>query len=460
MPQLPGLREELLDMVARELDAADALFARSAAEPALDTELERRLAGPATPLITALDAWEDAPPEARSLLAVNEANVRRFASLIEEAATWPGLRLVGADGADAAWMLAQHADRANELRRSWLPLLAAAVESGDADPRHLAALTDRVAAVAGEQQVYGTVVLLADDGEIEYPLPVADAAKLEERRRAIGLPESRAEAPYLGEGDLIPYGPDRGSVPVNLWPMVVEGHVSVEASLEADVRPVHRIWATRPGDRRFGRLRALARERGVRIETVAPETIDELASGRTHGGVIALVGPRRERSVGTLLAEAGEGSLIVMLDGIEDPFNFGQAVRALYAAGVDGLVVRRSWETAVSTVTRASAGASELIPTARTASAEEAAGASRRVGMRIACAVASEDAAELTGTDLSGGLFVLIGGERRGVTRSFVDQADLRVRIGYGREGAPELGAATSAAIIGFEALRQRRSRS
>ena len=50
-----------------------------------------------------------------------------------------------------------------------------------------------------------------------------------------------------------------------------------------------------------------------------------------------------------------------------------------------------------------------------------------------------------------------IGGERRGVTRSFVDQADSRIRIGYGREGAPELGAATSAAIIGFEALRQRR---
>jgi 23S rRNA (guanosine2251-2'-O)-methyltransferase len=239
--------------------------------------------------------------------------------------------------------------------------------------------------------------------------------------------------------------------------MVVEGHVSVEAALEGDVRAVHRIWATRPGDRRLGRLRALALERGVRMETVAPETIDELASGRTHGGVIALVGPRRERSVGTLLAETGERSLIVLLDGIEDPFNFGQAVRALYASGVDGLIVRRSWETAVGTVTRASAGASELLPTARTESVEEAAAACRRVGMRIAVAVASEDAVELTETDLTGGLFVLIGGERRGVTRSFIDQADLRVRIGYGRDRAPELGAATSAAIIGFEALRQRR---
>ena len=65
---------------------------------------------------------------------------------------------------------------------------------------------------------------------------------------------------------------------------------------------------------------------------------------------------------------------------------------------------------------------------------------------------------ELAEADLTGSLFLLIGGERRGVTRSFVEQADERIRIGYGRERAPELGAAASAAIIGFEALRQRRA--
>ena len=63
-----------------------------------------------------------------------------------------------------------------------------------------------------------------------------------------------------------------------------------------------------------------------------------------------------------------------------------------------------------------------------------------------------------TEADLRGGLFLLIGGERRGVTRSFVEQADQLIRIGYGRAQAPALGAAASAAIIGFEALRQRRA--
>jgi 23S rRNA (guanosine2251-2'-O)-methyltransferase len=239
--------------------------------------------------------------------------------------------------------------------------------------------------------------------------------------------------------------------------LVVEGHLSVEAVLEAGVRPVERIWAVRPGDRRLGRLRALARDRGVLIDAVEADRIEELAAGRTHGGVIGLVGERGERSVDELLAEVGERPLLAALDGIEDPFNFGQAVRALYAAGVDGLVVRRSWESALATVTRASAGATELMPTARALSIDDAAASAREAGLRVVCAVADDDATELHDVDLTGGLLLVIGGERRGVTRSFVSRADTLVRVGYGRARAPDLGAAAAAAIIGFEALRQRR---
>lgn len=240
-------------------------------------------------------------------------------------------------------------------------------------------------------------------------------------------------------------------------PLVVEGHLSVEAMLEAGVRPIHGIWAVRPGARRFRRLRALARDRDVVIDEVDAERVEELASGRSHGGVIALVGPRHDRSFAELIGEVGEGPFLVLLDGIEDPFNFGQAVRALYAAGVDGLVVRRSWESALATVTRASAGATELMRTAWAESIEAAAADARSAGLRVACAVADDEGIELHRADLTGGLLLVIGGERRGVTRSFVAQADVLVRIGYGRERAPDLGAAAAAAIIGFEALRQRR---
>lgn len=369
---------------------------------------------------------------------------------------WPGLRLVGADAADAAWWLACQADDADVDRAAWLDALRAAVESGDADPRHLATLTDRVAASSGRPQRYGTLVLLATDGELEFTVPVEDPGAVDERREQIGLGPVDADARYMADGELVPFSAERRDVPVTQWPIVLEGHVSAEAALHAGVRRVHRIWGRRPGDRRLGRLRAMARERGVMIEQVDDDVIDEVTRGRTHGGVVALVGPRPEPSVGELLAEVGEGSFVVMLDGIEDPFNFGQAVRALYAAGVDGIVVRRSWETAAGTITRASGGTTELMPLGWATTADEAAERCRAAGMRVACAVSDDRGRPLHEADLRGGVFLLIGGERRGITRSFVDRADELIRIHYGRPDAPDLGAAASAAVIGFEALRQR----
>ncbi|MBX7252488.1 MAG: hypothetical protein K1X50_10925, partial [Candidatus Promineofilum sp.] len=62
-------------------------------------------------------------------------------------------------------------------------------------------------------------------------------------------------------------------------------------------------------------------------------------------------------------------------------------------------------------------------------------------------------------TDLTGPLLLVIGGEKRGVTRSFRHAADLRVRIAYGRPFAYSLGTAGAATALAFEILRQRASR-
>jgi 23S rRNA (guanosine2251-2'-O)-methyltransferase len=214
-----------------------------------------------------------------------------------------------------------------------------------------------------------------------------------------------------------------------------------------------------PGDRRLGRVRALAADRGVPIVRSDTEEIVALVSGKSHGGVVAEVGERTYLDVAALIAESGPRPLLVMLDGIEDPYNFGQAIRALYAAGVDGLVIRpRSWESAAAIVTRASAGTSELLPTAVAADPVAAAEACRAAGLQIMCAATGPGVVPLYAADLTGGTFLLVGGERRGVTRSFASTADLRVRIPYGRRGARALSAAAAAAVIAFEALRQRQA--
>jgi 23S rRNA (guanosine2251-2'-O)-methyltransferase len=241
--------------------------------------------------------------------------------------------------------------------------------------------------------------------------------------------------------------------------VVLEGRISVEAALRGGAREVSEILAVRPADRRLSRLRALAAERDIPIRVASTAEIEELANGRTHGGVLALANERRYLALEQLIADSGPSPFLVMLDGVEDPYNFGAAIRGLYAAGADGLIVRpRSWEQAAGTVTRSSAGASELLPTAVAETTEQAADVCRASGLRVVCAAARSDAVSMHEADLRGPLFLLVGGERRGITRSFLDRADLVVRIPYARPVLGSLGTATAAAVLAFEAMRQRGS--
>ncbi len=236
----------------------------------------------------------------------------------------------------------------------------------------------------------------------------------------------------------------------------LEGQVSVAAALQSPFRDVQVVYVRADRDDKALRwLEHRAREAGVPIERKTGEAIDALAEGSSHGGVVALVGERRTVGLADLLP-ADRPAFVVMLDGIEDPFNFGQAVRSLYAAGVDGLVLRpRNWLSAAGTVARSSAGASELIPTAIAETAESAATFFQQAGLAIACA-AEDDAVPVFQADLTRPLFLLIGGEKRGITRSFLRQTDLRLEIPYAREFRQSLGVTAAAAILGYEVMRQR----
>ena len=236
----------------------------------------------------------------------------------------------------------------------------------------------------------------------------------------------------------------------------LEGVISIDAAIRAGNRSVHGLYVQAgKRDRRLSRLRQTAVSQQIPIEEVTEQFIQARVSGKSHGGVIAEVGQRRFVRMEALLER--ERPFIVMLDGIEDPFNFGQAIRALYAAGVNGLVVRpRNWMSAASVVGRSSAGASEWMPMAVAESADAAALFFRGRGLLIACTM-QKQATPIYETDLVQPIFLLIGGERRGITRSFLEAADMRLEIPYGRPFAHSLGAAASAAILAFEVMRQRR---
>ena len=238
--------------------------------------------------------------------------------------------------------------------------------------------------------------------------------------------------------------------------IVLEGAVSVGAALEGGRREVERVVIRVDKWEKSGKLRALARRAGTRVDRATPEQIDAVATGRTHGGILAEAGPLPYVDPAELAR--GERPFVAMLDGIEDPYNFGYAIRSLYAAGADGLAVRpREWGDSEATVVKASAGAFDLLPIAQVESADAAADLFKERGLAVAC-TAKRDATPIYDADLSGPLFLLVGGERRGITRDFLARADLVLEIPYRRRFSLSLGTVAAVSVLAFEVMRQRRS--
>jgi hypothetical protein len=115
---------------------------------------------------------------------VDDDNTRWLGDLLTRRG-WPGRTLAGEDGAQAAFLLAQHAGRAPALQRAFLDALRDAVATGEASPAHLAYLEDRVRVHAGQPQLYGTQFTVT--GGTFGPCPIEDPPRLDERRAAAGL---------------------------------------------------------------------------------------------------------------------------------------------------------------------------------------------------------------------------------------------------------------------------------
>ncbi|MBE6576671.1 MAG: RNA methyltransferase [Ruminococcaceae bacterium] len=202
----------------------------------------------------------------------------------------------------------------------------------------------------------------------------------------------------------------------------------------------------------IGFLKAKAVRHGFDIHFEKHEHIDELAVGNTHGGIIAEC---TDKTI-PLLDEKSivSNGVYYMLEGIEDPYNFGNAIRSLYASGADGIIVgSRNWLGVAGTVARASAGASELLPAYVCDSAADAVNMFKACGYRTVCA-GIRDSVSLFETDLAKPIFIVLGGEKRGISRSVLELADDIVRIDYGTNFNGSLSASASAAVFAFEVLR------
>jgi 23S rRNA (guanosine2251-2'-O)-methyltransferase len=207
------------------------------------------------------------------------------------------------------------------------------------------------------------------------------------------------------------------------------------------------------------RLRAIideARARGVAIETVERRAIDRAARGGVHQGIVAIVEEPRTQTIDDLLAAPGP-PLVVVLDGIEDPQNLGAILRVADAAGVNGIVRQTRHAAPLSgAAAKASAGA---VAHVRVADVVNVARAIDELKERHVWTVGLDASGDVPydKVDFRPPTAVVLGAEGAGLRRLVRERCDLLASIPmHGRVSS--LNVATAAAVVLFEARRQRGS--
>ncbi len=246
-----------------------------------------------------------------------------------------------------------------------------------------------------------------------------------------------------------------------------EGMTSIRALLAAMAEPaigndrkIQKLFFAKENEKKLakelGWLRHRAEEHGFPIFPIASDEITAMTTGNTHGGIVAECTERTISPLSSLNTSLSKHGFFAMLEGIEDPYNFGYALRSLYAAGVDGILLpERNWMSAAGVVARASAGASELLPML-TADPLSAAATFKALGYRIVCADTRTDVL-LPDADLKKPILLIVGGEKRGISRALLDECDLAVKIPYARDFNASLSAASATTMLAYEIMRQNR---
>ncbi len=240
---------------------------------------------------------------------------------------------------------------------------------------------------------------------------------------------------------------------------VLIGFNAVLEALKAGRRDVDHLYLSE--DRHDGRIRellSLARAKGVPFTREPKARLTIRAGTPNHQGVVALVAGAKYLEVEELLDLAkrkGESPFFLVLDGVEDPRNFGSILRTAEAAGVEGVIVPKHRAVGLNqTVAKVACGALEYIGVARVANIPSCLERLKAEGFWIIGADPRSPRV-LYEADFRGPLALVVGGEDVGLRPMVKARCDLLVSIPM-KGQISSLNTAVATAILVFEAIRQR----
>ena len=240
---------------------------------------------------------------------------------------------------------------------------------------------------------------------------------------------------------------------------VIEGRNAVIEALRVGTA-IDKIYLLKGDtDKTLGHIASKAREAGIVVVDADKRKLDNMSRTHSHQGVIALAAVREYVSVESILESAaakGENPLLVVCDEISDPHNLGAILRTAECAGAHGVIIpKRRSAGLTAIVAKTSAGAVSYIPVARVANVSATLKELKKQGVWIFGTAANANTT-LYDADMKGPAAIVIGSEGDGMTRLVADNCDFLVSIPM-QGKISSLNASAAAAILLYEAVRQRR---
>ena len=232
----------------------------------------------------------------------------------------------------------------------------------------------------------------------------------------------------------------------------------VREALQRAPERVLELWALGGrADARMAEVLALAEAQGVRCQFVPRETLDGMAGGGVHQGVVARLAPAAaldENDLYELLERLQAPPFLLVLDGVQDPHNLGACLRTADAAGAHAVIVPRDRAAGLTPAARkAAAGAAETVPLVQVVNLARCLRALKDRGIWVAGAEAGGTPAFQA--DLSGPLALVLGAEGSGLRRLTREHCDLLLSLPM--KGAVEsLNVSVAAGILLYLALARR----
>ena len=233
--------------------------------------------------------------------------------------------------------------------------------------------------------------------------------------------------------------------------MIIEGAIAIKSAINNHKRNVSMVYIDRNKKTKdFNYIRKLCRNNEISVQEMETEELKELLKGKTHGGIGAEVSLRKEDGF-------SEGD-IFYLEGIEDPFNLGYAMRTLYALGVNNVLLgSRDYTNMQDQLLKSSAGAYDCLNVRIIQDEIGELKQFKEEGYHLYSLYRGEGSKDIFEVTFKEKALFMLGGEKRGLKAEVLELADESLYISYGNEFRNALNACAAVDVVATLRYKQKR---